>query len=225
MPPVNDISTIVSLLPIKVDENKPGLIPSQFIIPPVKDPQHDFNIFHVVRAKFPVYLDEDRPALIVPAPSDQVAESICRDFKVSIAHYEPTISEPGLFWIPGEYKKADVLVKFEKEVEHAREMQNEWFMRLVGAADDDWAKFHMRRMISSLQKTAANVLKLEREWNMDMEVAGGLRLIPCKYCRADIEREAIVCRYCQGILDMDRYQREYKKAGSVPADAQAAVTK
>src|SRR5215471_9233096 len=96
-----DVSTVVSLLPVPFDESKPGLFPAQYIIPPVENPFEDFEVLHVYRARFPVYLDENRPALIVPAPSDTVADSLVRDYKGSIAENTPGIAEPGLFWARG----------------------------------------------------------------------------------------------------------------------------
>jgi hypothetical protein len=210
---------------VKIDEDKPGLIPSKYIIPPVADPMKDFNILQIVRAKFPVYLDENRPSLLVPAPSDIVAESICRDFKVGTAHYEPTVSEPGLFWQRGQWSKAEVDSKLGKEIAIARTMQVEWFKRLVDSADDDWGRYRMRRMISGLQRTACNILKLERDWNMETEIRENLAMGPCKFCHADIHMDSIVCRYCQGILNMARYKTEFVKAGSLPADVQTALSK
>lgn len=209
-----DTSTVISLLPVPIDEDKPGLIPGKFLLPAVVDPMKDFNLLTVSRCKFPVYLDENRPALIVPAPSDTVAESICRDYKISMAHYETGVAEPGLFWARGNLTKNDVLVQLEQDLNEARKMQVEWFKRLVDSADDDWGKYHVRRLISSLQRKACQILKLDREWNMDKEVTENLKLTACKFCRADIHAESVVCRYCGGILNMARYKAEFVKSGT-----------
>src|SRR5580765_8304096 len=107
-PDRDDVSTVVSILPVQIDESKPGLLPGQYIIPGVKDPMEDVEVLHVFRAKFPVYLDENRPALIVPAPSDTVANSICVDYKVSMPGFEVGISEPGLFWARGMFSAKSV---------------------------------------------------------------------------------------------------------------------
>jgi hypothetical protein len=207
-----DVSTVISLLPVLVDESKPGLLPGQYIIPAVADPLHDVEVLHIYRARFPVYLDENRPALIVPAPSDTVADSFCRDYKTSMSEYQPGIAEPGLFWVRGKISRQEVKTLLAKELEEARAMQIAWFKKLVEAADDDWGKYHIRRMISTIQRLAASILKLEKEWNQEREVAINLMMVPCKFCRADVHPEAIICQYCRGILNMARYDAEYKTA-------------
>jgi len=208
-----DISTVVSILPVKIDESKPGLLPTQYIIPAVLDPRKDVNTLLVARARFPVYLDENRPALIVPAPSDVVADSICRDYKVSMSEYVPGVAEPGLFWLRGSLTVKDIETTHKDELSRARELQIAWFHKLVETADDDWGKYKMRRMVSSIQRQACNVLKLDREWNTEKESNFNLSLKPCPFCRADVHPEAIICTHCRGIINMERYKTEYREAG------------
>jgi hypothetical protein len=214
-----DVSTIVSILPVPVDESKPGLLPAQYIIPSVKNPLEDVEVLHVYRAHFPVYLDENRPALIVPAPSDTVAEAFCRDYKGSMQEYTPGIAEPGLFWTKGYVEKNDVKTQLPLELDEARSMQLQWFKRLVDVADDDWGKYHIRRMISTIHRLACNTLKLEREWNSDLVIEKNLAMKPCKFCRADLHPEAIICQYCRGIIDMVKYQAEYHSADQAPTES------
>lgn len=206
MPPVNDNSTVISFLPVAIDEDKPGLIPGKYQIAAVSDPMKDYNILNVIRAEFPVYLDENRPSLRVPSPSDIVADSICRDYRTAIGYVENGIAEPGLFWIAGQWLKADILDKNKDLFTHRRQMQVEWFKRLVDAADDEWAKNRMRRMISTLQKLACKAIGLEREWMTDIEVAHNLSLVKCKFCRADIDPEALVCPHCRSVLDVKKFE-------------------
>src|SRR5215831_12218667 len=97
-----DVSTVVSIFPANIEEVKPGLIPGYFKIPAVEK-EGDFNLLTVERCVHAVYLDEARPRLIVPDPSDIVARSIVQDFKTSIHGYVTGIAEPGLSWVYGEY--------------------------------------------------------------------------------------------------------------------------
>ena len=97
----------------------------------------------------------------------------------------------------------------------ARDLQITWFKRLVEIADDDWSQYHIRKMISTSQRLAANALKLDKEWNQEREIEKLLALKPCKYCHADLHPEAIICQYCRGILDLTRYNAEYKSADMV----------
>lgn len=213
-----DVSTVISILPVAIRETKPGLIPATYAIPAVKDPAKEVETLVVARATFPVYIDEHRPALVVPEPSDRVAFAICRDYRVSMSHVIPNISEPGLFWIKGALSSRDVLISKDAELVEAlriaREMQIEWFKLLIVEADDYWNKTHARRAISDIQRRAASFLGLDREWNIDMEVSDSLST--CKFCKEQIHPEAIICGHCQGILNMVKYKESFVKAGTTP---------
>lgn len=211
----NDVSTIVSIYPLGIDETKPGLIPSQFIIPVVKDPFSDFELLHVHRARFPVYLDENRPALVVPAPSDEVCASICRDFMVGMSGYEPNVSSPGIFWVPGRKLKASIKAEHADLLENARMVQLEWFKRIIAQADDDWSQYQKRRMVSPIQRIAARLLKLDKPWTDETRIEEALAMAPCKFCKADLKAGAIICQFCRGILDMKAYNATYVEAGVV----------
>jgi uncharacterized CHY-type Zn-finger protein len=216
-PSFRDVSTVISLLPVTLRETKPGLNPSNYTIVGVKDPKKDVSTLLIARATFPVYIDENRPALIVPEPSDRVAEALCRDYKVSVSHFEPQVAEPGLFWVKDEVKEYELIKgtapkEVMEELEHYRHLQLEWFRRLVTAADDDWSQYKMRKMISDIQRKAAEILGLEREWNLHGEIREALSV--CKFCFNQVNPDAIVCGSCQGILNMDRYKKEFVKAGT-----------
>jgi hypothetical protein len=208
------------MLPIALRETKPGLIPNEFIIPACKDPMKDVEIVHIARARFPVYIDENRPALVVPEPSDLLAQAICRDFKVSVSHLQPGVAEPGIFWLRGQYLKAEILDFSDKKittlVDKNRDMQTTWFKSLVKAADDDWSRFHIRKMISDLQVLAVKALGIEREYDIAMEI-GLSKTKPCKFCRADIHPEAIICMHCRGVVDMDRFKKEFQAVPTASA--------
>lgn len=204
---MQDCSTIVSIVPVMIDDSKPGLIPSQYIIQAVKDPSNDFAILNVYRARFPVYLDENRPALVVPAPSDTVAESICRDYKTAISYYEPGIAEPGIFWVRGEHDKASIRLNFDGELEEARRLQVVWFKRLVEVAEDDWNRYHLRRVISTIQRIAASFLGHEAEWTNIKDPVNAPRMILCKFCKSDIHPDSVICRHCTGVLNLEAAKR------------------
>ena len=160
----------------------------------MKDPSKNCNTLVVMRARFPVYIDENRPALVVPEPSDRVCASICRDFAIGIMGYEPGRAEPGLTWVQGEYGPSVVEKMMAPQMATLRERQNEWFKNLVVIADDDWSKLHMRRAISGLQRVACRCLGLEREWNIDIEIEKqvDIDMTPCKFCRAPVHHEEFI---------------------------------
>lgn len=218
-----DVSTVISLLPIPLVEVKPGLIPAQYIIKAVQNPMKDIEVLNIFRARFPVYVDEHRPAIVVPEPSDRVAASICRDYKITVSHYEVDKAEPGLFWVSGQYSIRELMnnidPKISKAIEMARTYQTEWFKRLVISADDAWGKYKMRRMISDIERLAAVALGLEKEWNIDTMVERALTV--CKFCRSQVNQEAIVCPQCHGILDIERAKREFKTFSNLNQQATA----
>lgn len=209
-----DLSTVFSILPMTLNEDKPGLRPAHYQIQGVKNPREQLSSLVIVRASFAVYIDENRPALIVPEPSDRVAEAICRDYRVSMSHVEPNVAEPGLFWLKDKRDVTTILMKQDREgwdeLQRHREMQMTWFKRLVAEADDYWSKVRSRRMISDLQRAAAECLGLAREWNISAEVQEALS--KCKFCFAQVHPSAIVCSHCSGVLDMARYKAEFVKA-------------
>jgi hypothetical protein len=210
---VRDVSTIISVLPVRVSEQKP-LIPSTYIIAAVKDPMNDVEVLMVDRGSFSVYIDESRPALQIPEPSDVIAAAICRDFKISSSHFSPSQAEPGLTWTRGGYTKEEAKTASEVQplITEARRLQNEWFKRLVATADDDWARHRLRKMVSDLQRLACKHLNLERPWDIELEIGAAIRMTQCKFCRADVHPEAVICMHCRGILNMERYKVEFVSA-------------
>src|SRR5262245_12453828 len=152
---VRDICTVVSLLPYPLCEEKPGLVPSTFKIPYTAP--GDFTLFNVERCTHDVYLDSNRPRLIVPDPSDLVAKSIAYYHKTAMVCYEAGIAEPGISWVLGEYLN-DAPGKREFMAEHQEMMvelialQTEWYKRLLQMADDDWATYRKHKFITGLQR-------------------------------------------------------------------------
>jgi hypothetical protein len=210
-----DVSTVVSILPYEVKETKPGLIPPEFKMPPVKN--GDFELLIVERCHHAVYLDETRPRLVVPDPSDVVAESIVMDHKKAIAlGYIPGESEPGLDWVSGAFSnnaegKALFKAQHSATLTQMERLQMRWFKELVRVADDDFAKYRLHKFITGLQRTAAAVLGItNREWLIETEIEEALS--KCKYCFSAVHPEAIICHACHGILDDARYQKEFRRS-------------
>ena len=213
----NNISTVVSILPYPLWEKKPGLVPGDFRIPYTAP--GDFTLFNVERCQHSVYLDENRPRLIVPDPSDLVARSIVEDHKVAMVCYEGGIAEPGLAWVWGEYLndedgKAAFAYAHRDVLEIMGVKQVEWYKRLLLMADDDWARYKRHKFITGLQRTAAEVLgQTNREWMMEHKIEEALS--KCKFCFAQVHPMACICPSCHGIIDEARYRKEYLNAGMI----------
>lgn len=214
-------ATVISLVPFAIDETKPGMTPTRFYIDPA--PEDSFTCLLVTGCRHGVYLDENRPVLVVPTAPEEVAEAICFDYKKGQLGIAIGTAEPGLFWVPGDFvekeKHKELQAVYAKEFAEARRLQNEWFKAMVALADDGWSRFKQRGMISYPQKVAAMRLKLEREWLLDSEVTASLS--ECPACFEKVHPRAIVCRGCQAILN----EVEYAKRKFANQGAPAVVTK
>jgi len=142
-----------------------------------------------------------------------------RDHKTSIHGYVNGVAEPGIEWVEGEFPNTTEGKKVLAAQHHAllkgmHDKQLKWFEMLVQFADDDWSRFKMHKFITSLQRTAASTLGLEREWMTANEVQ--MAASKCKFCFQMVHPEAIVCGSCHGVLDMKAYQANFVAAGSAP---------
>lgn len=209
-------ATVISLVPFPIHEPKPGMTPSEFHIDPA--PDGGFSTLLVTGCKHGVYLDENRPVLVVPTSPDEVAEAICFDYMKGQMGLEIGVAEPGIFWVQGDYtdpkSHPELLATAQAEFKTANTKQLEWFKRLVADADDAWSKFHRRGMISNVQKIAAAKLKLDREWLLEAEVQAAMS--ECPVCYTKVHPRAIICRECKTILDEKAYA-ERKFAGKTEA--------
>lgn len=202
---MSDKSTVISVFPFELNESKPGMFPGDYHIPAAKF--DDFEFLVIGPGKSYVYIDGERGSLAVEYASDKIAKSICEDYKKSKLGYIPNEAEPGVIWIPGEYKdKKTILAVAGKQIEEARQKQTTWFRRLIEIADDEWNKFHMHKSISDEQRYAVDYFQLEREWNVKGKVETTGR---CPACTTMISTAAIVCPNCRIVLKPE----EYKKRG------------
>jgi len=212
-------TTVISLVPFKIEEVKPGMTPSKFFIDPA--PENSFSCLLVTRCQHGVYLDEYRPVLIVPTPPEDVAEAICFDYKKGQLELSIGVAEPGLFWVPGDYSKKEkhdeLQAIYAEDFRHAGKLQVEWFKALVTKADDAWGKFHQRAMIPQITKIAASRLKLERDWLLDAEVKAAMS--ECPVCFSKVHPQAIICRGCQNILKPAEYAKYQFAKGAQPVKA------
>lgn len=201
--------TIVSTLPLEINESKPGLIPGTFIIPPAK--KDDFNILTIDDC-YVIHLNPnpDMPNMSVPEPAERVAKAIVRDYRdsaqgtSSTANADGSMAIPGMFYLTGEVSKAEIKTTHKKLLDAAFKNTQAWFMNLVAAADDEWVKSKQRRMILDLARVAANNLGLEREWNYDML---SNQSMTCPFCRSNIHPESVKCANCNEVVNVAAYEK------------------
>lgn len=192
------MKTVVSIYPRPINESKPGLIPSVFMIP-AGSPENP-QILHVNHATCPIYAFDGKsiPQTIL---SEEVAGAIVRDF-INGAMARREDAYPGLFYVDGHLTVDEIKKKYADKLKEATEIQTRWLGSLVELADDDWAQNKRHKNISELQRLAAQMLNLNREW---------LKVTPksittCPSCAATLEGTPVVCMRCNFILDEARYK-------------------
>jgi hypothetical protein len=195
-------ASVVNLTPFLITENKPGLYPGHFQIPPAE--KDKMSILHVQDSVFHVYLDMDRGSMTVPVPALKVAESIVADFKSAKLVTSPGEAEPGIFAVNGHVTQKEVETKYAEELKEQRRVQHNWFSALVHQADDDWSRYKQHRMISDTQRFAAKLLGLDREWNLTTIIEN---IGKCPACTSVVPASAVVCPACRCILNAEAYKK------------------
>ena len=194
-----DITTVVSILPIEVKEVKPALYPGIFIIPPgsFKKP----SILHVGTAKFFVPLLADH-TLAIDNTSVQNARALITDFIDSQLNID-TDQRPGLGMLQGKVSVAEVMTKHTDLLLELRRVQDNWYKALVQLARADWDKYQRPQFISNIQRIAAAELGLQDEpW-----LANAIqRQEQCPVCRTVVIPDAIVCSTCRAVLNPEKYK-------------------
>lgn len=203
--------TVVSTLPFGLSEDKYGLIPFRYLIPPA--PKEGISVL-VVQDGYHMYQiplsDDKAPPMKIVDLAEKIAEGLCADYiGANLAvNYEVlengAISAPGLFWLEGALSVVQVTAGYGDRVKQARNNTMAWFQNLVKIADDDWSKTHQHRTITDLQRSACRNLGLEREWNFNVF---DMTLTLCWACKTSVNPTAIICSGCKSILNIDEYNK------------------
>lgn len=194
--------TVVSLIPWKLTEEKPGLIPGRYSIP-ASDGINPIFIY-IRKAKHSVYLDDTRGSLWAADPSDEVAAAICRDFKSGQLAIDED-SEPGLFWLAGLLMREEILGEHSDRIKSAQRKQLNWFLNIAKIADDDWDRYHKHVVVSDFQRIAAKMIGWDPEEHEWMKAAIKEKpfegkVTRCIACNAQLEGDPVICRFCTCIL-------------------------
>lgn len=194
---------IVSVCPISIRETKPGVVPGEFSIAGAAI--GDVEILAVPDGWYDVYIDHQRGYMRKDVPAQLLAESIINDFSRAQVAYSDT-ARPGFFIVneTATATKDYIKKKYEKEILACRRMQAEWFKILIKLADDDWNKYKQLRMISDLQRMAANTLSVKRDWNTDVAPDTNTN---CISCQSVISSLAVVCPFCKVILKPEEHKK------------------
>lgn len=195
--------TIVSIMPIPLSEQKPGLIPGYFTLEASdgKEPR----CLVIKDARHNVYIDDTRGSLSVRDAADEVARSIVEDFIAGQLCISDGV-HPGLFWVIGEFAPKQIKEQFSSELTEAKIAQQRWFIEICKMADDDWNRYHQHNVISDSQRKAAELLgynKESHEWMAPSLVMASQR---CPACGFVVSAGIVVCSNCRCILDAEKYK-------------------
>ena len=206
--------TVISLVPVRICEEKPGLFPPRFII---EESNGDIpQVLHVGNARHFVYLDESRGMLQVSDPSDTVAKAIVQDFCTSQLGIDDTTG-PALWWVDEKMDQVQVMEKQRTQIHEQKQRQRRWFINLVKMADDDWTRYRKHNVISDFQRKLGTMLDLnpdDHEWLQPLALQEG-KTRACPYCGTSIVVDSVTCATCHQIIDparMKEIQKELSNA-------------
>jgi hypothetical protein len=194
-----DRSTVVSIFPRQILEEKFTTQPSQYFID--KGSKENPAILVVEPASWWREVDLNQPLIEITNSSIQVAESFIRDYCVGLLRCNMTDMMPGIFFIPGEFKLTEIKTKYPNLIEAADKKQKNWFTKLVQEADSLWSRTQGNPLaIPDLCRLAAAELGLKdsKPWTKDFEHASLVKCIACGNMR---NPDFPICPNCKTVVD------------------------
>lgn len=202
--------TIVSLLPFPINgERKPEV---DFYLRLPAAPKNGVAVAHVPMVNKTQYIG-DWKKVTIPLLPNELAGAIVFDYCTAQLAYSNENGEnrsPGLFYVNGKLTAEQVEEQYPELVAAARELQHNWFTRLVEMADDTWNRIRRHDSIANPQRIACRELGLEREWDLDPKKLREKLLKEkaakkdCPACGSEIKSGIVRCPHCSCILDPKR---------------------
>lgn len=203
--------TIVNLLPMELNEDKPHMLPSSFKVPAAT--KHSLGLLHVEEGIHYVpnpLVDDGKPNSSIKQITmpDEMARSIVEDY-ASAQVALGSGATPGIFYVSGRLTEKEVRELYPDLVEQYTVQMKKWFHNLCALADADWNRNHNMLAVSDLQRMAAKYLGINKEWVEFKQQENAV----CKFCTVFIPVGAIVCPNCKNILDDKAYTLATKGKG------------
>ena len=204
--PINpmDVSTVVSILPKKIEEKKVTLQPGIFQIEAgtFENPA----ILVVGTASWWKDVGENQPLLEITHSSVVVAKSIVDDYCNGIVGCDMADHMPGLFWLPGKWDAEKIKKERAGDLNIANIKQRNWFAHLVRLADAMWSRSNGNSVsIDDTMKLAARQLNMmNKDWLRDSQTMELVRCVACGYLKNPAYP---VCSNCKAISDVAQAEK------------------
>lgn len=200
------VATVVSIVPVAIRENKPGLRPPTYEIPAAQ--KGEFQLLHIADATYAYYIDVHRGAITLAEPCESVARAVVEDYlRASIFRTDDAF--PGLFWVRGKATKEIIKTVYNKELKGVQEAQDRWCNILMRYADDSWRLHRRHNVITDTQRAIAQYLGLKREWTEEIDPTMNT---DCRFCRSVISTLAVVCPQCRMVLNPEALKGQQQVA-------------
>ena len=202
-----DKSTIVSVFPKEIVEDKPTIFPGHFVIPAAVE--GDFSLLVIDGSSYysPSTI-ERMPPTEIQVNSAALAKAVVDDYLSATWLAAKGVRGPGVFWIPGAYDRVSILKykdadgrTFGQLKEIAENQQKIWFGMVMDFADEIWARSNGNpRGIPDDAKIAAHYLGVAstKPW-MENTVASVLE--HCPSCGEMINLSYPTCKFCHAIVN------------------------
>lgn len=194
-------ASIVSIFPHEFRETKPGLHPGYFTVKAAESVDNP-AITIVEPSRYYIYLGEKRN-FPVDVPAYEVAKSLVADLIGSMVEYDVD-AHAGLIAVDGVLTELTLKTKYSEQLTLLKSVQERWFRKLVDLADRDWSRTKSPMAVSDLQRTAATILGLTKDWG---ETAKARSVVECIACKSLIPSDSIICKNCKTVLNPEAYKK------------------
>ena len=109
--------------------------------------------------------------------------------------------QPGI-WIVGTLENGQLTL--EQETEIMRDRQRRFFQDWVDDAREHAAQ-HEFSLITPMHRVAGSYLDLNPESETWMVREYDAKMVACRYCRKSVDKTAVKCPHCAGIINPERY--------------------
>jgi len=201
---VTDCSTVFSIVPFDIRTTKPGIYPGSFFIPACMDATAPSRLFIPQPSTHLMVIGGKKDPIPVPTPSHELARSIVEDF-LAEQMWADEDAHPGITYFHGDVSVSEFISTHKQEYDRIKNAQRNWFLRVVEETDNDWNKYHHRRVVSDQAKFAVEFLKLEKDWMKDENLV--MKYTDCPACGTKNTPNIVVCPTCRCVLDIEKHKR------------------